>query len=197
LKVSASLPSEDVDFLDAYGRANGFRSRSSVLHFAITLLQGAQLTSSYEAAWAEWKGTPDSADWAAASVHPIPDPRQLMRRGEIRMVELGAGSPVATGTPGQRVRRPAVIVSNDGANETARRLGHGVVTIVPVTSNVERIYPFQTHLRAAYTGLTHDSKAQAEQIRWIDVADVGERVGVVPLAVMMALGDALRLHLSL
>ena len=113
------------------------------------------------------------------------------------MVQLEAGSSSAVGTQGQRVRHPAVIVSNDGANETARRLGHGVVTIVPVTSNVERIYPFQTLLRAAFTGLPQDSKAQAEQIRWIDVADVGERVGVVPVAVMMALGDALRLHLSL
>ena len=39
---------------------------------------------------------------------------------------------------------PAVIVSNDGANSTAARLNRGVVTIVPVTSNVKRIYPFLT-----------------------------------------------------
>ena len=74
MRVSASLPAEDVEFLDTFRRANGFRSRSSVLHLAIYMLQGAQLTSSYEAAWAEWRDTPDSVDWAAASTHPGADP---------------------------------------------------------------------------------------------------------------------------
>jgi len=40
-------------------------------------------------------------------------------------------------------RRPAVIVSNDGANSTAERLGRGVLTVAPVTSRSERVYPFQ------------------------------------------------------
>ena len=40
-------------------------------------------------------------------------------------------------------RRPVVVVSNDGANERATALGRGVVTIVPVTSNVARVLPFQ------------------------------------------------------
>jgi Arc/MetJ-type ribon-helix-helix transcriptional regulator len=70
LRVSASLPAEDVEFLDAFRRANGFHSRSSVLHLAIYMLRGAQLTSSYEAAWAEWKDMPDSVDWAPASADP-------------------------------------------------------------------------------------------------------------------------------
>lgn len=42
--------------------------------------------------------------------------------------------------------RPVVIVSNDGANATAARLDRGVVTVVPVTSNVTRVYPFQVRL---------------------------------------------------
>jgi mRNA interferase MazF len=116
-----------------------------------------------------------------------------MRRGEIRMVTFGPG----IGSEEPRVRSPAVIVSNDGANQTARSLGHGVVTIVPVTANVERIHPFQTLLRAALTGLAQDGKAQAEQIRSVDVADVGECVGDVPPAIMFALHDAMRLHLAL
>lgn len=60
----------------------------------------------------------------------------MMRRGEIRWVDLdpehGAES---------NKRRPAVIVSNDGANAAAGRLGRGVVTVVPVTSNTKRVYP--------------------------------------------------------
>ena len=47
----------------------------------------------------------------------------------------------------------------------APRLGRGVVTVVPVTSNTGRVHPFQVLLRSSETGLTIDSKAQAEQIR--------------------------------
>jgi len=97
----------------------------------------------------------------------------------------------------ERHDRTAVIVSNDGANMTAARLGRGVVTVVPVTSNVERIYPFQVLLRSAKTGLGHDSKAQAEQVRSVAVERMGPRLGVVPAAVMLKIDEALRLHLAL
>ncbi len=76
------------------------------------------------------------------------------------------------------------------------RLGRSVVTVVPVMSNVARVYPFQVLLLAAHTGLQVDSKAQAEQIRSVDVERIGPRVGVVAPAAMDALGEALRLHLS-
>lgn len=69
-------------------------------------------------------------------------------------------------------RRPAVIVSNDGANRTAQGLGRGVVTVVPVTTNVSRVYPFQVLLPADRCNLAHDSKAQAEQIRAVAVEQV-------------------------
>ena len=115
-----------------------------------------------------------------------------MRRGDIHAVDL---EPVRGSEANKR--RPAVIVSNDTANATARRLGRGVVTVVPVTSNVARVYPFQVLLPATATGLDRDSKAQAEQVRSIDLGRVGERLGVVPDAIMGALDDALRVHLGL
>jgi len=115
-----------------------------------------------------------------------------MRRGDIHSVDLDP----APGSEANK-RRPAVIVSNDAANATAGRLGRGVVTVVPVTSNVERIYPFQVLLPAAETGLDRDSKAQAEQIRSIAIARVGGRLGVVPNAIMLDIDEALRLHLGL
>jgi mRNA interferase MazF len=115
-----------------------------------------------------------------------------MRRGEICLVDL---DPVR-GAEASKAR-PALIVSNDGANSSATRLGRGVVTVVPVTSNVARIYPFQVLLQADATGLTRDSKAQAEQVRAIAVERVGTRVAEVPLAVMTQIDEALRLHLSL
>lgn len=115
-----------------------------------------------------------------------------MRRGEIRLVDL---DPVRGAEANKR--RPAVIVSNDGANTTAERLGRGVITVVPVTSNTARVYPFQVLLEAATTGLEHDSKAQAEQVRSITVQRVGTRLGVLGQALMTDLDEALRLHLAL
>lgn len=115
-----------------------------------------------------------------------------MLRGEIRLVDLD---------PARRAeankRRPAVIVSNDRANSTAARLGRGVVTIVPVTSNLANIYPFQVALPAEETGLRVNSKAQAEQIRSVSVERVGPPLGLVPAQLMNELDDALRLHLQL
>jgi mRNA interferase MazF len=115
-----------------------------------------------------------------------------MRRGDICVIDLDP----ARGTEARK-SRPAVIVSNDGANTTATRLGRGVVTVVPVTSNVERVYPFQVLLPADSTGLPVDSKAQAEQVRSVDVERVQHRVGTVPVTLMNQLDDALRLHLAL
>ncbi len=115
-----------------------------------------------------------------------------MRRGEIRIVDLDP----ARGSEASK-RRPAVIVSNDGANSTATRLGRGVITVVPVTSSIQRVYPFQVLLPADATGLQQDSKAQAEQVRSIAVERVGEQIGQVPAAIMLAIDEALRLHLAL
>jgi mRNA interferase MazF len=115
-----------------------------------------------------------------------------MRRGEIRMVDL---APVR-GSEADK-RRPAVVVSNDGANMTATRLGRGVVTVVPVTSNTRRVYPFQVLLPAQRCGLRTESKAQAEQVRAVAVERVGQPIGQVPPALMAKVDDALRLHLAL
>jgi mRNA interferase MazF len=115
-----------------------------------------------------------------------------MLRGEIRMIDFDP----TRGAEANK-RRPAVIVSNDAANATAVRLGRGVVTVVPVTSNVDRVYPFQVRLPRGLTGLDRDSKAQAEQVRSIAVERVGPRLGVVPSELMRNLDEALRLHLGL
>lgn len=115
-----------------------------------------------------------------------------MRRGEIRLVDL---EPVR-GAEANR-RRPAVIVSNDAANATTARLGRGVVTVVPVTSNVTRVYPFQVHIPQEAAGLGRPSKAQAEQVRSIAVERVGELVGRLPASLVRELDGALRLHLAL
>jgi mRNA interferase MazF len=93
--------------------------------------------------------------------------------------------------------RPAVIVSNDAGNATATRLGRGVITVVPVTSNTRRVYPFQVLLPAAVTGLPRDSKAQAEQVRSIALDRIGRRCGALPSDRLHELDEALRTHLAL
>jgi mRNA interferase MazF len=115
-----------------------------------------------------------------------------MRRGEIRLVDLDP----SRGFEADK-RRPAVIVSNDEANTTASRLGRGVLTVVPVTSNVEHVYPFQVLLPAGTAGLQLASKAQAEQVRSVAFERIGELVGRVPPPIMATLDHALRLHLAL
>jgi mRNA interferase MazF len=115
-----------------------------------------------------------------------------MLRGEIRWVDL---DPALSGEAAKM--RPAVIVSNDGANTTAARLGHGVVTVVPITTNTDRLYPFQVLLPASDTGLEIDSKAQAEQVRGVSVERLRERIGSIPAPLMLEVNDALRLHLAL
>lgn len=115
-----------------------------------------------------------------------------MHRGEIWLADL---DPVQ-GSEASR-RRPVVIVSNEGANMTGSRLGRGVVTVVPITSNVARVYPFQVALPAEQSGLDRDSKAQAEQVRSIDVRRLEHPIARVPDNLMPALDDALRLHLQI
>jgi mRNA interferase MazF len=115
-----------------------------------------------------------------------------MRRGEVRLVDL---DPVQGSEANKR--RPAIVVSNDSANAAAARLGRGVVTVVPVTSSVARVPPFQVRLPAALAGLRVDSKAQAEQVRSVSVGRLGPVLGRLPAPALAAVDTALRLHLDL
>ena len=54
MKLSISLPAEEVGFLDAYARSQGIKSRSGVIQAALRLLRTSQLADDYASAWAEW-----------------------------------------------------------------------------------------------------------------------------------------------
>jgi mRNA interferase MazF len=116
----------------------------------------------------------------------------VIRRGAIHLVDF---DPVVGAESNNT--RPAIVISNDAANSAAVRHGHGVVTVVPITSAVDRVYPFQVFLTAADCGLEVDSKAQAEQIRAVDVSRLGDRVGAVASGSLQELEEAVRLHLVL
>lgn len=67
MKVSVSLPEEDVEFLDSYAQAQGIESRSAALHKAVGLLRATQLGSAYEEAWASWAASGEASDWEAVT----------------------------------------------------------------------------------------------------------------------------------
>jgi Arc/MetJ-type ribon-helix-helix transcriptional regulator len=63
MKVSISLPDEDVNFLDAYASSQGFASRSAVVHKAVRLLRASELGAAYEDAWKEWTVGHEAEAW--------------------------------------------------------------------------------------------------------------------------------------
>jgi mRNA interferase MazF len=118
-----------------------------------------------------------------------------LHRGSIVTVEFDP----AQGAE-QNKTRPAVVVSNDGANAAVGRLGYGVVTVVPLTSTVTRggrPRPYQAVVTADESGLDRDSTAQAEQVRSVSVGRVVRLAGRLTTEAMARVDEALRVHLAL
>ncbi len=63
MKLSVSLPEEDVEFLDEYSRAKGYDSRSAVVHKAVRLLRSSELGEAYADAWEEWSDSGETVVW--------------------------------------------------------------------------------------------------------------------------------------
>ena len=115
-----------------------------------------------------------------------------MRRGDIWLFDFNP----SRGSEAAKVR-PAVVVSNDGANLAASCMTTGVVTVVPLTTNTQTVYPFQALLTPAETGLNHTSKAQTEQVRSLSVERATRQIGLVRDSTMTRIDSALRVHLAL
>jgi Arc/MetJ-type ribon-helix-helix transcriptional regulator len=67
MKLSVSLPDEDVEYLDAYAETQGLESRSAALHKAVRLLRASELGPAYEDAWTAWAGSEDAEFWDEAT----------------------------------------------------------------------------------------------------------------------------------
>ena len=110
-----------------------------------------------------------------------------MKRGEIYYAIL---SP----TVGSELykRRPVLVVSNDANNRAAN-----TVTILPITSNVTRVYPFEVLLNPEDSGLPKPSKVQAQQVRTISKQRItSDAVGSLSEEIMQLVNAALKLHLD-
>lgn len=111
-----------------------------------------------------------------------------MKRGDIYFANLDP----ATGSETAK-RRPVLIVSNNANNRAA-----STVTVLPITSNVSRVYPFEVRLTEAAGGLARESKAQAQQIRTIAKQRIcSDRIGSLDPALMQEIDRAIVLHLGL
>ena len=67
MKVSISLPDDDVEFLDAYAQSQGIESRSAVVHKAVRLLRVSDLGEAYEQAFTSWDDEGEAAVWDAVT----------------------------------------------------------------------------------------------------------------------------------
>jgi len=122
------------------------------------------------------------------TMRPLPLTGSLMKRGEIYFADL---SP----TVGSEInkKRPVLIVSNDANNRAA-----STITVLPITSNVTNVFPFEIRLATEDSGLPKDSKAQAQQIRTISKERIaGRAVGRLAASKMALVDAAIRLHLGL
>jgi Arc/MetJ-type ribon-helix-helix transcriptional regulator len=63
VKLSVSLPDEDVRFLDRYAERRSIESRSAVVQRAVRLLRTSELAADYQAAWEEWFDSEDAVLW--------------------------------------------------------------------------------------------------------------------------------------
>ncbi|MBI4057376.1 MAG: type II toxin-antitoxin system PemK/MazF family toxin [Elusimicrobia bacterium] len=110
-----------------------------------------------------------------------------MKRGEIYWVNLDP-------TVGSEIKktRPAVVVSNDLNNIHAQ-----TVTVLPLSTSVDKVYPFEVLLKSGVYGNKEPSKVKANQIRTIDKQRLGQWIGLLPKEVMVEMDKAMRLHLDL
>jgi Arc/MetJ-type ribon-helix-helix transcriptional regulator len=66
MKLSVSLDTDDVEFIDQYATEHAVGSRSAVMQKAVALLRAVELGDDYAAAWAEWSQADDADLWDVA-----------------------------------------------------------------------------------------------------------------------------------
>ena len=112
---------------------------------------------------------------------------ELIKRGDVYWVKF---DPIEGSEIGKT--RPAVVISNDINNEFA-----DTVTVLPVTSSVGKVYPFEVFMKKGIANISSDSKVKANQIRTVDKNRLKERIGTIPDAILRESEKAVKIHLEL
>lgn len=111
----------------------------------------------------------------------------IIKKGEIWLANLDP-------TLGSEIQktRPVLVVSNNKNNDN-----NNVITVLPITSNVSRVFSFEVLLPKGIANLPEDSKAKADQIRTIDKIRLSIKIGALPNTYLKFAEDAIRLHLDI
>jgi len=109
----------------------------------------------------------------------------VTQRGDVFLVNL---DPVVGSEVGKT--RPAIVLQNEMANRTSP-----TVTVVPLSTQVERVFPFQVLIPAGEGGLPRDSKALCEQIRTLSTKRLLQHLGSLPPERLEEIRTALDRHL--
>ena len=108
-----------------------------------------------------------------------------MRRGEVWLVNL---DPVSGSKVGKQ--RPAIVIQNDLANQMSP-----TVTVVPLTTQTQRVFPFQVLIAAGEGGLPRASKVLCEQVRSVSRQRLVRCLGMVSDQRLAEIRTALDRHL--
>jgi mRNA interferase MazF len=111
---------------------------------------------------------------AEVKVHP--------RRGDVFWVKLDP----AHGTE-IRKTRPAVVISNDSCNTYGSR-----VIVLPVTSNVSSLFPGEAMIDIQ----GRPSRALGDQMRSLDKARLGSKIGTLSPIELLAVEEAVLITLG-
>ncbi|MCX5894564.1 MAG: type II toxin-antitoxin system PemK/MazF family toxin [Proteobacteria bacterium] len=110
-----------------------------------------------------------------------------MRRGDIYLVnfEPSIGAEI-------RKKRPALIFSCNEANKHLK-----TVTVIPFSSKVKTVYPFEVFVKKEDSGLEVDSKLKVTQMRAVDKARLAKHIGTLNDSVLEEVEKAIKLHLAI
>lgn len=109
------------------------------------------------------------------------------RRGEVYLVCL---DPTIGSEIGKS--RPALVISNDVNNQHA-----DTITVIPITSKIVKVYPFEVLIEKGKAGLSKDSKIKCNQIRTIDKKRLVKYIGTLENSSLKEVEKALLIHLGI
>ena len=111
----------------------------------------------------------------------------MIKRGNICWIDL---DPIKGSEIGKI--RPAIIISNDINNKFS-----DTITILPITSTTNKIYPFEVFIPKNTTNLKEDSKIKTNQIRTVDKSRLKKTTGSISKDLLIKTEAALKIHLNI